>query len=100
MLEFISIISLLTGLTMGFTILSEIFAGHKQTMWIMNIVWPLTALYSDFLGFWTYYKLRLLSTKSGTRESRKRGARHLLASKPPLAKRGSRCDALQQQLAG
>ena len=26
-------------------------------MWIMNIVWPVTALYSGPLGLWAYYKI-------------------------------------------
>jgi Domain of unknown function (DUF4396) len=30
---------------------------HPQPMWIMNLVWPITALYGGFLGLWGYYRL-------------------------------------------
>jgi hypothetical protein len=32
-------------------------------MWIMNVVWPVTALYSGPLGVWAYYRMGRLSTK-------------------------------------
>ncbi len=30
---------------------------RPQTMWIMNLVWPLTALYFSVFGLWTYVRL-------------------------------------------
>jgi hypothetical protein len=32
-------------------------ARHRQKMWIMNIVWPVTALYFSLGAVWAYYKI-------------------------------------------
>lgn len=73
MLRIISIFSLVAGLLSSLIIVLDILAGHKQQMWIMNIVWPITALYSGPLGLWAYYKLGRLSTKKKTQAAMKRG---------------------------
>lgn len=31
--------------------------SRKQNMWIMNMVWPVTALYSGPLGLWAYFAI-------------------------------------------
>lgn len=30
---------------------------HPQKMWIMNVVWPVTALYFSVLGLWGYFRV-------------------------------------------
>ncbi|MGH7582951.1 MAG: DUF4396 domain-containing protein [Gemmatimonadales bacterium] len=35
-------------------IVTDIAAGHRQRMWIMNVVWPVTALYAGPLALWMY----------------------------------------------
>ena len=35
----------------------DIAAGRRQKMWIMNLVWPLTALYGGPLALWAYWRL-------------------------------------------
>ena len=35
----------------------DIVAGHRQRMAVMNLVWPLTALYSGLLGAWAYFMI-------------------------------------------
>jgi hypothetical protein len=40
---------------------------HPQTMWIMNLVWPITALYATVLGLAFYFAYGRLSTKHKTR---------------------------------
>ncbi len=30
--------------------------GHRQQMWIMNLVWPITALYAGPLALWAYVR--------------------------------------------
>ena len=32
-------------------------ARHPQKMWIMNLVWPITALYFSFFAVWAYFRL-------------------------------------------
>ncbi len=55
----------------------DLSAGHEQQMWIMNLVWPLTVLWSGPIGLFAYFALG----RSGTaREAR---AAALLHEKPP-----------------
>ncbi len=32
-------------------------ARHPQKMWIMNLVWPITALYFSVFALWTYFRI-------------------------------------------
>ncbi len=36
---------------------------HPQKMWIMNVVWPINALYFGPVGLWAYYAIGRKSTK-------------------------------------
>ncbi len=36
---------------------------QPQKMWIMNVVWPISALYFGPLGLWAYYAIGRKSTK-------------------------------------
>jgi Domain of unknown function (DUF4396) len=36
-------------------IAAHLLAGHLQTMWIMNVVWPVTALYFGPAAVWYYF---------------------------------------------
>jgi len=82
MLRIISILSLVAGLLSSLIIVIDILAGHKQHMWVMNIVWPMTALYSGPLGVWVYYRLGRLSTKRKARQAKELGQQPLSKRKP------------------
>lgn len=56
-LHVLAIASLASGGVCFLLVLFDIAAGHRQHMWIMNIVWPVTMLYSGPLGLWFYYKV-------------------------------------------
>lgn len=48
-------ISLAAAFASAAMILYDIFGrGHRQRMWIMEPVWPVTALYLGPLGWWAY----------------------------------------------
>ena len=49
-LRTIAIVSLFIGAASALIIAVDLVAGHKQSMWIMNWVWPITALYAGPLG--------------------------------------------------
>ncbi len=68
-LEVVAIISLcLAGLS-ALVILFDIFvAGHRQKMGIMEIVWPVTALYFGPFAIWAYFAFG--------RKSEKKPAKH------------------------
>jgi hypothetical protein len=42
-------------------VLADLLAGHRQHMWIMNVVWPITMLYSGPLGLWFYFRAGRMS---------------------------------------
>lgn len=42
-------------------------------MWIMNVVWPITALYSGPLGLWAYFHWGVLSSRPAMLNAKRRG---------------------------
>src|SRR5438270_12731634 len=51
-------ISIATALVCAGLIVLDVFVrGYRQHIWIMNVVWPLTALYSGPLGWLAYRRL-------------------------------------------
>ncbi len=67
-----AIICLLIGGACAAIIAIDLLAGHKQHMWIMNVVWPITALYAGPLALWGYFKAGRLSTHRAVREAKER----------------------------
>ena len=53
----IAIVSLATGGLCAFVIFIDLLSGYRQHMWIMNLVWPITALYSGPVGLWAYFRM-------------------------------------------
>jgi hypothetical protein len=56
-LRTISNISLAMSGICALIILIDLLSGHKQKMWIMNIVWTVTALYAGPLALIAYYTI-------------------------------------------
>lgn len=54
-------------------IVGDLILGNRQKMWIMNIVWPITALYSGPLGLWAYYRVGRRSSARAFAEAREQG---------------------------
>jgi hypothetical protein len=54
-LENIAWISLVIAFVCALIIAIDEFR-HPQRMWIMNVVWPLTALYFSVFGLWGYVR--------------------------------------------
>ncbi|MGJ0451794.1 MAG: DUF4396 domain-containing protein [Methylocystis sp.] len=46
---------------------------HPQHMWIMNVVWPVVALFGGPVSVWGYFKYGRLATKSATMEAKQEG---------------------------
>ncbi len=61
-LRLVAIICLVIGAVSALIIAIDLVAGHKQHMWIMNLVWPITALYAGPLALWGYFTVGRLST--------------------------------------
>jgi hypothetical protein len=56
-LSFVATVSLVVGGISFLIIAADIAAGHPQRMWIMDLVWPITALYAGPLALWAYFTL-------------------------------------------
>lgn len=72
--------SLIAGGLSSLIIVGDIAAGHRQRMWIMDLVWPITALYAGPLALWAYFTLG----RRGLRKSRS----------PAMADRGGKPGAM------
>ncbi len=60
-LHTLSIASLLLGFACMVIIAVDVWR-HPQHMWIMNIVWPVTALFASVLALWGYFTYGRLAT--------------------------------------
>lgn len=49
-------VSLSVAFLCALIIAGDIMAGHRQKMAIMNLVWPITALYFGPLALWAYFR--------------------------------------------
>lgn len=56
MLNWIAWVSLAAGLASALLVGFDLIRDHRQHMWIMNLVWPLTALWSGPVGLWAYFR--------------------------------------------
>ena len=48
-------------------------SAHPQHMWIMNIVWPLTALYAGPIALWAYYRVGRESSQRNVERAQELG---------------------------
>ncbi|QQM29036.1 DUF4396 domain-containing protein [Martelella lutilitoris] len=62
-LHLLAIISLLAGLGSAIIIAVDVFA-NPQHMWIMNLVWPLVALFGSVAALWAYFRYGRLATRA------------------------------------
>jgi hypothetical protein len=70
-------ISLASAFVCAGLIVADIFVqGHRQHVWIMDVVWPLTALYSGPLGWLAYRRWGRLNSPRYIREAGVRGHGH------------------------
>jgi hypothetical protein len=66
-------ISITLGIVCAIWIVVDLCAGHRQHMWIMNVVWPVTALYAGPLALYAYYRIGRLSTHAAMHRAKERG---------------------------
>jgi hypothetical protein len=80
-LQIIAIVSLLLAGVCALAIAVGLTA-HPQHMWIMNIVWPLTALYAGPLALWAYYRVGRLSSHESVKQAKQAGQENPGKRKP------------------
>jgi len=44
------------GIASALVVAADLLSGRIQRMWIMNLVWPMTALWSGPIGAWMYFR--------------------------------------------
>jgi hypothetical protein len=72
-----------TALGLGFasaTVISADEYRQPQRMWIMNVVWPVVALFGTLLTLWAYYRYGRLATHAAADKAKLRG------KEPPSAR--------------
>jgi hypothetical protein len=70
-LDVLACLSLATALACATAIVFDIVVrGHRQRMWIMELVWPTTALYAGPLGWWAYRRYGRLGSPAYEAEAR------------------------------
>lgn len=72
-LSVISVLMLVLGGVCAIVILIDLLLGNRQHMWIMNIVWPVSALFGTALTLWAYFKYGRLNTHRRVLEAKRRG---------------------------
>lgn len=69
----LSIAMLALGGVCAIWIALDLLVRGGQHMWIMNIVWPVTALFGTVLAVWAYYRYGVLASKPRVMEAKSRG---------------------------
>lgn len=81
-LTIVAISSLILAVLCSLVIVFDIARGHRQHMWIMNVVWPITPLYSGPVGLWAYFKIGRLATHQAMQAAKAKGEDPPMKSKP------------------
>jgi len=81
-LHTLSIISLVIAALCALAIVIDILRGHRQHMWIMNVVWPVTALYGSVFALYAYFTVGRLSTHEAMESAKKRNVTPPSQKKP------------------
>jgi hypothetical protein len=69
-LTILAMTSLVIAGACAVVIVVDILRGHPQHMAIMNLVWPITALYGGPLALWAYLRIGRLSTHRAMRAAK------------------------------
>lgn len=74
-LHVLAIVSVLLGFVSAAIVAIDLIR-HPQKMWIMNVVWPVTALYFSVITIWAYYQFGRMSAGDAPQDhSSHRGAK-------------------------
>lgn len=71
-LHVLSLASLALGLVCVLIILVDVI-GHPQHMGVMNVVWPVTALFGSVVVLWGYFRYGRLATHAAASQAKRQG---------------------------
>jgi hypothetical protein len=72
-LHSVALVSLVLAVLSALVIVVDLLAGHRQHMGIMNVVWPINALYAGPIAVWAYFTVGRLSTRAAVAAAEQRG---------------------------
>ena len=90
----VSIVSLALAGVSALIIGADLVTGSAQKMWIMDVVWPVTALWAGPLALWSYFRFGRAGSKRAAISAEKRGERPPQKTQPmavAVAKGTSHC---------
>lgn len=95
-LHMLSIVCLGVGFIIAVWIAWDEFR-HPQQMWIMNVVWPVTALFGTVISLWGYLRYGRLTTREKAMEAKAEGEKRPSMTRTPfpvmVGKGASHCGA-------
>lgn len=71
-LHLLSIFALVLGFATAGVIMIDV-VRHPQQMWIMDVVWPVVALFGTALTIWAYSRYGRLSTRKAVKNAKSGG---------------------------
>lgn len=71
-LHIVAIISLLTAGACALVVIVDELMGHRQNMWIMDVVWPVTMLWASVFGLVAYFTIGRTSTRRAVMAAKQR----------------------------
>lgn len=72
-LHALAVVSLALALVSMLVVVIDELAGHRQQMWIMDVVWPVTMLWAGPLGLVFYFTVGRTSTRRAVQSARAHG---------------------------
>lgn len=72
-LHAVAIASLALAFVAALIVVADELGGHAQSMWIMDIVWPVTMLWAGPLGLIAYFTVGRTSTRRAIESAKARG---------------------------
>lgn len=69
----IAIVALGLAVACALLIIADLALGQKQRMWVMNVVWPITALWAGPFGLLAYFKYGRASAEQTVQRAKQAG---------------------------
>lgn len=90
-LQALATVSLALGLLSAIAVAVDLARGHPQHMNVMNVVWPVTALWSGPLGAWAYFRYGRAGARDVVMAAKARGTEppNVRQSFPVLVAKGA-----------
>ncbi|AJY47276.1 DUF4396 domain-containing protein [Martelella endophytica] len=83
-IHILSILSLIVAIACAFIIALDL-NRHPQHMWIMNLVWPLVALFGSVAALWAYFRYGRLATAAAHHEAMEHGRKPPSQTETPFS---------------